>query len=136
LWLGAVVMTYVVFWSSPYAALEGVSLPLSVLAVRGWSKLRLARAWAWLAVLLAIVPGAFYSAHTFRDLFYSRHYAFALSTGEQRAVDSLQSETGNVLATSYLAGGLPALAGLLDGQVQTGSDLLFDGRLDPTATRR
>jgi hypothetical protein len=136
LWLGAVVITYVVLWSSPYAALEGVSLPLSVLAIRGWRELRLARAWAWAAVLLAIVPGAFYSVHTFRDLFYSRDYAFALSTGEQRAVDSLHSETGSVLATPYLAAGLPALAGLLDGQVQTGTNLLFDGGLDPTATRR
>jgi hypothetical protein len=136
LWLGAVVVTYFAFWGSRYAALEGVSLPLSVLAVKGWRELRLARAWSWVAVLLAIVPGAFYSAHTFRDLFYSHDLPFALSGGEQRAVDSLGGETGNVLSTRYLAEALPGLGGLLDGQVRPATELLFAGRLAPAATIR
>jgi hypothetical protein len=136
LWLGAVVVTYLVFWGSRYAALEGVSVPLSVLAVKGFRKLRVGRAWAWAAVALAIVPGAFYSAHTFRDLFHSHAFPFALSGGEQRAVDSLRGDTGTVLATRYLAGALPGLAGLLDGQVRSATDLLFDGRLTPAATLR
>lgn len=136
LWLAAVVVTYLALWGSRDAALEGVSLPLSVLAVKGFRQLRLASGWAWLAVALAIVPGAFYSAHTFRDLLYSRDYPFALSDGEQRAVDSLQSEKGRVLATPYLAGALPALAGLLDGQVRSDGRLLFDHQLGATAAGR
>jgi hypothetical protein len=136
LWLGAVILTYLALWGTRDAALEGLSLPLSVLAVKGWRQLRLPRGWGWLAVVLAVVPGAFYSAHTFRDLFYSRDYPFALSSGEQRAVDSLQTDRGKVIATPYLAGALPALAGLLDGQVRTGGNLLFDHRLAPGAARR
>lgn len=136
LWIGAVVVTYLALWSSRDAALEGVSLPLSVLAVKGFRALRLGRVWAWSAVALAIVPGAFYSAHTFRDLFYSRDYPFALSDGEQRAVDSLQGAKGRVLATPYLAGALPALAGLLDGQVHSGGKLLLDHHLGPALAGR
>ncbi len=136
LWLGAVFVTYLAFWGSRYAALEGASVPLSVLAVKGFRKLRLRRAWAWAAVLLAIVPGAAYSAHTFRDLFYSNDVPFALSGGEQRAVDSLRSDPGKVLATRYLAGALPGLSGLLDGQVRSASDFLFDGGITPAATQR
>jgi hypothetical protein len=136
LWLGAVVVTYLAFWGSRYAALEGAGVPLSVLAVKGFRKLRLGRAWAWAAVALAIVPGAFYSAHTFRDLFYSNDFPFALSGGEQRAVDSLRRDKGKVLATRYLAVAMPGLSGLLDGQVRSASDFLFDGRITPSATQR
>ncbi|HEY2438273.1 MAG TPA: hypothetical protein VGH93_13915, partial [Solirubrobacteraceae bacterium] len=71
-----------------------------------------------------------------RDLFYSRGVPFALSGGEQRAVDSLRGDTGTVLATSYLAGALPALAGLLDGQVHAGPDHLLDGQPPPAVLRR
>jgi hypothetical protein len=136
LWIGAVFVTYLAPWGTRGASLEGVSLPLSVLAVKGWREWRPARGWAWLAVVLAIVPGAFYSAHTFRDLLYSHDYPYALSSGEQRAVDSLQADRARVLATPYLAGALPALAGLLDGQVQPPSGLVFSHRVDQSAASR
>lgn len=136
LWLGAVVITYLVLPDSREVALEGASLPLSILAVRGWRKLGLRRAWSWAALALAILPGAFYSAHTFHDIFYSHDYPFTLRADEQRAVDSLQGERGEVLATPYLAGALPALAGLLSGQVAAASDALMEGRVGAAMLRR
>ncbi len=61
------------------SALEGVTLPLAILAVRGWQRLALSRGWAYVALFLAIVPGAFYSAHTFYDTFRDRNVPFALA---------------------------------------------------------
>lgn len=136
LWLLAVAITYVALPGSPDAALEGVSLPLSILATQGWRGLHLNRASSWAALVLAVVPGAFYSAHTFHDIFYSHDYPFTLNHDEQRAVDSLQRERGTVLATPYLAGALPALAGLLDGQVIVASNALFNGSLSSSAAVR
>jgi hypothetical protein len=118
------------------AALEGVTLPLSILAVRGWTRRSRSPALAFAVLLLAIVPGAFYSAHTFHDTFDDRAVPFELSRGEQRAVDAIEHARGGVLATPYLAPALPALAGLLDGQVTVGSDALFDGHVGPVAARR
>ncbi len=93
LWPLAVAITYLALPGSRDAALEGASLPLSVLAVQGWRRLGVSRAWAWAALVLAIVPGAFYSAHTFHDLFYSHDYPFTLTSGEQRAIDSLAADS-------------------------------------------
>ena len=135
LWPVAVLIAYVALPGSRDAALEGVSLPLAVLAVRGWRRLSVGPAMTWIVLLLAIVPGAVYSAHTFRDLFRSHDYPFALSSGEQQAVDSLAHVRGNVLATPYLASALPALAGLIDGQVKTGTNEFFDGRLGHAGVR-
>jgi len=136
LWLLAVLVTYLVLPGSRDAALEGISLPLAILAVRGWRRWALSPVVSWAVVLLAIVPGAAYSADTFRDIFRSHDYAFALSRGEQRAVDSLADVRGNVLATRYLAGALPALAGLLDGQVTAAGNGFFDGRVSERAVQR
>ncbi len=136
LWLAAVVVSYFAFPGSRDATLEGSSLPLAILAVQGWRRLQLPAWLGWIALALAILPGAFYSAHTFRDLFRSRDYPFALASGERRAVASLERNgppRGHVLATGYLAGALPPLAGLLDGQVSAGSNALFDGRRSAAA---
>jgi hypothetical protein len=131
LWLAAVAVTYIAFPNSRDAALEGVSLPLAVLAVRGWRYLKASRTLGWIALALAILPGAFYSGHTFHDLFRSHDYPFAISAGEQRAVDAVERDPprhGTVLATGYLRQVLPAFAGLLDGQAITAPDAVFDGR--------
>jgi hypothetical protein len=136
LWLLAVAVSYLIFPGSRDAAFEGVSLPLAILAVKGWQRRKFPASLAWVVILLAIVPGAFYSAHTFRDIFRSHDYAFALSRGEQRLVDALRDVRSNVLATSYLARALPGLTGLLNGQVSAGSDQFFGGRETPQAAER
>lgn len=116
-------------------ALEGVSLPLAVLAVRGWRELHASRTVTITALTLAIVPGAFYSAHTFRDIYHDRDVPFALALGEQRAVDGLARSSGKVLATPYLYPALPALADVTNGQAVPGSNALFTGELSPPAVR-
>jgi hypothetical protein len=110
------------------SALEGVTLPLAILAVRGWRHLRAPPALSYVALFLAIVPGAIYSAHTFHDTFYDHEVPFALARGEQRAMDAVERLAGNVLSTGYLAPAVPALAGHA-GHVTAGSDDLFDGRV-------
>ena len=133
LWLIAVAITYLVLPNSRDAALEGVSLPLSILAVSGWRRLHLPSGFAWAALFLAIVPGAAYSADTFRDLFRSHDVAFALSGGEQRAAQSLSGTHGQVLATPYLAGALPAVTGIPGWQVATDTQLSGDARYGDVA---
>jgi hypothetical protein len=128
LWPAAALAVYCGLGSgSRGAALEGVSLSLAVLAVRGWSRLQPSRLITYTVLFLAIVPGALYSAATFHDIFRSKEVPFGLARGEQRAIASLGPGRGNVLATTYLASTLPSRTGLIDGQVITGSDAFFDG---------
>ena len=135
LWPVAALMLYLVLGlNSRGTALEGVTLPLAVVAVRGWRRLRAPHWVGFAALVVAIVPGAFYSAHTFRDTFRDRAVPFALAPGEQRAVDALGRLRGNVLATRYLAPAVPALDGHA-GRVTAGAEELFDGGLAAGAVR-
>jgi hypothetical protein len=137
LWPVAALLLYLVLGEDARTpALEGVSLPLAILAVRGWRRLHAARWVSVAALFLAMVPGAFYSAHTFRDTYHDREVPFALAPGEQSAVDSLEHTAGNVLATPYLAPALPALAGVLDGRSIAGANAFFAGQLDQAQIRR
>jgi hypothetical protein len=116
-------------------ALEGITLPLAILAVLGWRRLRLAHRWSYVALFLAVVPGAFYSAHTFHDTFRDHYVPFGLAPAEQRAVVALGQMRGDVLSTGYLAVALPALDDHA-GEVTSASDDLFDGRLSLAITAR
>ena len=127
LWLLSAIVVYLLLPNSRYAALESVSLPFAVLAIRGWRELHVSPAISAVALFLAIVPGAFYSAHTFRDILHDREVPFALAPGERRALEVLEHSPGTVLATPYLAPALPALISGLAGRVENGSDALFAG---------
>jgi hypothetical protein len=84
-----------------------------------------------------VVPGlTVVSSAQFGWRFGSCDYPFALSRDEERTIDVVQQVHGQMLATKYLAGAHPALAGLLDGQVRAGSKGLFDGRLSVGVARR
>ena len=136
LWLLSVLAVYLALRSDARdTALEGLSLPLAIIAVRGWRALRLPRGWSYAALVLAILPGAFYSAHTFRDTFYDRNVPFALAPGEQQAVDAVARLKGKILATRYLASALPALAGRR-ADVSPLSDALFDAHVPSGRLRR
>jgi hypothetical protein len=69
LWIWPLAALLVYFLSPGYAthALEGMSLPLSVLAVRGWQRVR----WpTWLgaaAIAICTLPGLVYNVQQFRD---------------------------------------------------------------------
>ncbi len=112
LWPLAVLAVYVVLGAdSRLTALEGVSLPLSILAVRGWRRISVRPAAGIAAVVLAIVPGIVYSAATEHDELGDRSAPYALSRGEQDALDALGRARGRVLTTPYLAFALPGLTG-------------------------
>lgn len=139
LWPLAALAVYAALGSdSRGGALEGVALPLSILAVRGWRELSLGRGLAPAAVFLAAAPGAAYSVATFHDELLGRGVPYALAPGEQAAVVALQHLPGPVLATRYLAPALPALAGRQSADQGGGRHLddLFDGRVSPARVQR
>jgi len=142
LWPLAVLAVYVVLGAdSRLTALEGVSLPLSILAVRDWRRISVRPAAGIAAVVLAIVPGIVYSAATEHDELGDRSAPYALSRGEQDALDVLGHARGRVLTTPYLAFALPGLTGRMSvidplvGQLTwtpARLDALFDGRAAKT----
>ena len=66
LWPAASLAGLVALASYPIHALGGLSLPLAVLAVRGWRRLRLPAVAGAAAIVLMTVPGAAYWARQFR----------------------------------------------------------------------
>jgi hypothetical protein len=135
LWPVATLVVFVVLSpAAQLATLEGLSLPLAVLAVLGFGRLHPSPALATLAVVLVTVPGMFYSAHTLRDSVRSRVVPYQLNPRERDALAFVDAHKPAVLlATSYLAYALPAFAGRAASDAST--DELFDGSLTPTAAR-
>lgn len=125
-------------------SLAGITLPLAVLGVRGWSRLH-PRRWLSAAVLFAAtVPGLFYAAHTFRDYVHNRNAPYTLRRPELQALAFVRRHPAlRVLGTPYLGTSFPALLGarLSEGYDSLGRNLvvdagegqaLFGGHLDPT----
>ena len=92
-----------------YHALVSLSLPLAVLAVRGWRELRIPRAAAVAAVIALTLPGMVWMAV---ELGNTRGEHF-LADDEARALDHLESSprTGGVLSTLELGRAVPAFTG-------------------------
>jgi hypothetical protein len=107
-----------VYWATdqfPYHALQGVSLPLAVLAVAGWRTLRFRRA-AAVGVLMAAaatVPGAIYELRTFHDSQRAHAAPYWFTPGERAALSYLERDqvAGGVLARQYLGMAVPAFTG-------------------------
>jgi len=117
LWPLVALVTYVTLGADARGpALEGITLPLSVLAVRAWRQLSISPLISLLVLLLAIIPGAAYSAATFRDDLNDHIVPFGLHPGEREALHALSQHRGEVLSTPYLASALPALAGIIPAQ--------------------
>jgi hypothetical protein len=123
MWLPATVIIWVfgitALGATPQHAVNGLPLPLAVLAVRGVRRVHLdriahARRWAVLAVALATIPGTVYA------LGYAHQYtnpaagnANFITQGESDALNYLQADPapGGVLSTFYLGEGIPAITG-------------------------
>ena len=93
-----------------YHALAGLSLPLAILAVRGWRRLALSRALAAGAVLAVTVPGTVW---TVQQVIKARAQQF-FATGEARALGYLDAtrQRGSVLASAMPLGqAVPAFTG-------------------------
>ncbi|MEA2474628.1 MAG: hypothetical protein QOE06_2543 [Thermoleophilaceae bacterium] len=136
----------------PFHALQGLTLPLAVLAVMGvrsWAGERRIPAVAAVAAAAAlVVPGTIYLAGQMRDAVANGYQAHYLTTGERDALAYLDAnpEAGGVLAPAYTGTVVPAYTGR-ETWVGAGSwtphfparrtaaDRLFGGELAPAQAR-
>jgi hypothetical protein len=97
----------------PPHAMQGVTLPLSVLAVRGWPRGRMATALGLGALLIFTVPGLAYFAKSYRDVEPAGRELFFTPPREHAAFRFLErsSTPGAVLAPLPLALEVPAFTG-------------------------
>ena len=143
LWPFAALATYVVLGQSArLQALAGITLPLAVLAVRGWPRLTRRPALGLVALAIATVPGMLYAAQTMRDTVRAGRSPYELKKGEADLLAHLDRSgaRGGVLSSSYLSpavaamAGPPTYAGLPSNDASANdrareADLLLDGRL-------
>lgn len=148
-WPLAALVVY--FGSTGYAAhaLEGLPLPLTVLAVRGWQRLRPAAWVAMAAIAVATLPGLVFDLRAFRDAVLTNSQRPLLSTSETDALRYLASAPGpgGVLPSLSISAAVPAYTGRrtwighsawtpnFAARAQADSDL-FSGRLSGLAGQR
>ena len=114
LWMGACFVTY--FANDAFAphALQGLSLPFAVLAVRGWRRLRLPAALGAAAVALITIPGLAFNARKFvRTANSSKLVQYYLPQSDAQALDwvSRHGPPGGVLAPTPFAAVVPSQTG-------------------------
>jgi hypothetical protein len=150
LWPVAMLATYWVLSPSvPAHSLEGISLPLGVLSVRGWQVLRLPAPAGAVAVAVLALPGAYFAADTLRDAVRSRAQPNYLTADDARALRILERDPrpGGVFADPRIATAVPAFSGRAvwaghpswtrDFQQRYGqAGLLFGGGLRGAAAER
>jgi hypothetical protein len=102
----------------PYHALQGISLPMSVLAVAAWQRYGQGRGFAKpvvavLATAVITVPGVVYELQTFRDSERSGAAPYWFTPGERAALAYLDRSgaSGGVLARQYIGMAVPAFTG-------------------------
>jgi hypothetical protein len=149
LWPPATLLVYVALSPSvPGHALEGLSLPLAVLAARGAQRLGAPMAVAVAAGVVLTVPGLVKVAEFMRDRVGSHEQVWRLVDGERDALRFVEraSGPGGVLTSAYLGAAVPAHTGR---QVWVGhpswtptyavraerADALFEGRLGADEAR-
>lgn len=129
-----------------YHAFEGISIPLAVLAVRGWQRIFgtpgvLQRTAAVAAVASLIVPGQLHFANYLRKQAYaSLPYVLTKSEAEALRAVSGSDRRGGVLAPMPLGAAVPAFTGRRTWvghgswspdfvERTTQADMLFNGRM-------
>ncbi|HTU98788.1 MAG TPA: hypothetical protein VMF14_23250 [Solirubrobacteraceae bacterium] len=149
LWLGACFVTY--FANNAFAphALQGLSLPLAVLAVRGWQRLRLPALAGVAALVLITIPGLAFNARKFvRTANSDKLVQYYLPQSDAQALDwvTAHGPPGGILAPTPFAAVVPSQTGRAvwvghgywsqDYPVQAHQvDRLFSGHLSATASR-
>jgi hypothetical protein len=113
LWIGACFVTYFVNDSFAPHALQGLSLPWAVLAVRGWRRLRLPAVTGAVAVGLVTIPGLVYDARKFVNTASHPTVQYYLPRSDARALDwiSHDAPVGGVLAPTPFAVVIPSQTG-------------------------
>jgi hypothetical protein len=114
LWVGACFVTY--FANDAFAphALQGLSLPFAVLAVRGWRRLRVPAVLGVAALALITIPGLAFNARKFvRTANSSKLVQYYLPQSDARALDwvSRHGPPGGVLAPTPFASVVPSQTG-------------------------
>lgn len=115
-WPLIAIVIYLASSEFPYHALEGISIPLAVLAVAGWRKLprRVRVGWVGtLAVLVVVVPGAAFEVTTLRDSMRTSAYSYSLTPSDHDALGYLDRTQvpGGVLARYEVGMAVPAFTG-------------------------
>ena len=149
LWPAATLLVYFALQSSYFFnALSGMSLPLAILATRGWGRLQLPRAAGVGAVMALVLPGAAFTVDYLRDRVREGQPQL-VDSDERRALAHLDASpgSGGVLSDARLGQIVPALTGRatwvghpswtprFSNRAQIAGDLV-SGRLSRGATRR
>jgi hypothetical protein len=148
LWIGACFVTYFVNDSFAPHALQGLSLPWAVLAVRGWRRLRLPAVLGVAAVGLLTIPGLAYDARKFVNSAKRPIVQYYLPQPDARALDWVEREAppGGVLAPTPFAVVIPSQTGRsvwvghgywsrdYPGRARQ-ADALFSGKMHPARAR-
>lgn len=155
-WPFAVLVVYLQpFGTFPYHSIQGLVLPLSVLAVQGFTTRRPGwiprpRIWWVIPVLVFLtVPGTLHKLRLIRNNIHDVAYPYYIFDGEQRALEFLESHPapGGVLTDTYGGILVPPHAGReswigpfswtpsWDLRATVTEDF-FAGRLSPSASRR
>jgi hypothetical protein len=113
LWIAGCFVTYFTVNSFAPHALQGLSLPFAVLAVRGWRRLRLPAVLGALAIALVTLPGLAYDARKFIDVSRGRAVQYYLTSSDTRALAwvSDRAPGGGVLAPTPFAAVVPSQTG-------------------------
>jgi hypothetical protein len=148
LWIAGCFVTYFAVDSFAPHALQGLSLPFAVLAVRGWRRLRLPAVLGVLAIAVVTLPGLAYDARKFVNVASSSTPQYYLTSSDARALDwvTTQAPPGGVLAPTPFAAVVPAQTGRAvwvgngywsrDYFVRAHTaDALFGGRMRPAHAR-
>jgi hypothetical protein len=148
LWIAASLVALAALKNFPSHFLAGLSVPLSVLAVRGAGRLRASRAMAAGAVALATLPGMAYVAREFHRVYELPVQQLYLVGDEADALAYVRhgAPPGGVLASPRLATSVPSQTGraVWEGHPSwtpdyearvTASQQLFTGALAPGPAR-
>jgi hypothetical protein len=114
LWVGASVVTYFANDSFAPHALQGLSFPFAVLAVRGWQRLRLPAVLGIAAVALITIPGLAFNARKFvRTARSTKLVQYYLPRSDAHALDWVASHAppGGILAPTPFAAVVPSQTG-------------------------
>jgi hypothetical protein len=116
-WPVIAIVVYLFSTEFPYHALEGIAIPLAVLAVAGWRKVprrgRLASTLGVLAALALALPGAGYEFTNLRDSQRTSAYSYWLAPSDHDALRYLEHlrPQGGVLARYEIGMAVPAFTG-------------------------
>jgi hypothetical protein len=148
LWIVGCFVTYFTVDSFAPHALQGLSFPFAVLAVRAWRRLRLPAALGAVAIALVTLPGLAYDGRKFVNVARGSAPQYYLTRSDAQALDWVthQGPPGGVLAPTPFAAVVPSQTGRAvwvgNGywsrdyfpQAHT-ADALFGGRLRPARAR-